>query len=355
MAAAEAKTPYSFTVDPKRVKSFNESIRYKTAGAPALESGISSSLTGQLPPVQSPYAVGLGYESTSVASLLPAVQMPGPSATWLSHTANTNEVAVVGENASKPSLGPTLVENQVVPMKLAGTVETSLELWEDSARYGQAAVNEWLPIELTRSHQNTVSNQLINAVSGTNGATFDGLANISGCLTRSVGNDSVLDALAKAFVDVRTGSAYADPDLVIMHPATLGALRRVKDADGRYLMGLLAGPVELTADGHPRISAPASDPNSYSVVPQGLPGLSGNLWGAPIATTTQLAAGTALVMSVAAGAAMVWYRMALRLEFNMWSETQWTQNQFSFRAESRLALSSPRPTALNILTGLPEA
>jgi hypothetical protein len=146
------------------------------------------------------------------------------------------------------------------------------------------------------------SNILLNGVSGTSNATFNGILQTSGTLTRAIGTDSPLDCLSKAYVDLRVGAAFADPDLVLMHPSTLGALRRQKDADGRYVMDLLAGPLGLTAYGQPSTAGPANEQNSYSVIPQGSPAFSGNLWGAQIATSTQIAAGTAIVASVKAGA-----------------------------------------------------
>jgi hypothetical protein len=57
--AAQARTPYSVEIAPK---SYRDSVITKAA---VTEAGIGgSSLTGQLPPVQSLYAVGLGYEPT---------------------------------------------------------------------------------------------------------------------------------------------------------------------------------------------------------------------------------------------------------------------------------------------------
>jgi hypothetical protein len=70
----------------------------------------------------------------------------------------------------------------------------------------------------------------LNAVNGTANATFNGILNTSGTLTRAMGTDSPLDCLAKSFADVRVGAAFADPDAVLVHPNTLSALRRQKDA-----------------------------------------------------------------------------------------------------------------------------
>ena len=136
-----------------------------------------------------------------------------------------------------------------------------------------------------------------------------------------------------------------------MHPSTLGALRRDKDSEGRYIMDLLAGPLNLTAFGQPSSGGPPNDKNPYSVVPQGTPAASGSLWGAQISTTTQVPAGTAVVASIKAGAGIFWQRMGMTVFFNPWSLM--TSNEYFWVAESRVAYSCPRPAALNLVTGLP--
>ena len=165
-----------------------------------------------------------------------------------------------------------------------------------------------------------------------------------------MGTDSPLDCLAKSFADVRVGAAFADPDLILVHPQTLSALRRQKDAEGRYLLDLLAGPMNLTAYGQPS-TAPAGEPNEYSIVPQGLPGANGSLWGATIYATTQVAAGKAVVMSVKAGAGIFWQRLGLLMMFDPY--TLLTNNEYRWVAEERIAFSCPRPAAINLVTGLP--
>lgn len=348
MQAAQHRTPYQVEIAPK---SFHQGIQTKTAGSPVTESGLGGSFGGQLPPVQSLYAVGIGYEPVRIRDLVPNAAMSGPSATWLSHTANTNEVGIVAEAGTKADIGPTITENQAIPMKLAGQVSVTLEAWQDTENYGEGQFAQWLPTELTRSLINEESSALLNAVSGTGNATFNGLLNVSGTLTRAMGADSPLDCLAKAFADVRVGSAFADVDLVLMHPNTLSALRRAKDADGRYILDIIAGPSNLTAYGQPSSGGPANEPNKYSVIPQGLPGSSGTLWGATIYATTQVAAGTAVVMSVKAGAAIAWQRLGLLIMFDPY--TLLSTNEYRWVAEERIAFSSPRPSAINLVTGLP--
>lgn len=72
--------------------------------------------------------------------------MTGPSAAYLQHTANTNEATRVAEGQPKPPLGPTVTENFIKPLKIAATVEATLEILQDHEQFAQ-----WLPIELQRS------------------------------------------------------------------------------------------------------------------------------------------------------------------------------------------------------------
>lgn len=359
--AMDAKMPFQIEIGTKGGEQAPWMAGISTKSA-VLESGLSGGFSGNLPPVQTPYAVGLGYEPTRIAALLPGAAMPGPSAAWLSHTANSAEVAGVAEGGTKGDIGPTITENQVKPQKIAGLVSTSLEAWQDTSAYGQAALSSWLPQELTRSLINAESEFLLtattagsNSYGGPTNATFNGILNVNGTLTRAVGSDTPLDAMNKAYIDVRTGAAYAEPDLVIMHPATWGALRREKSSFGTYILDQATGPLGLTADGSPASAGPAGEPEPFSIIKQGAPASYGSLWGVKVACSTQCPAGHSIVMSVRAGGGIFWTRLGLLLQFNPWGDTEWTTNTFSWRAEERVALSIPRPTAVNIVTGLPEA
>jgi hypothetical protein len=348
LQAAEHRTPYSIEIAPKAFR-FRDSVTTK-AGA-VTESGLGGSFGGQLPPVQSLYAVGLGYEPVRLADLFPGAAMPGPSATFLTHTSNSAAAGIVPEAGTKGDIGPSISETQVIPSKIAAQVSVTLEAWQDTDRYGPGQFSQWLPTELTRAIIDAESNAAANAVNGTANATFNGVLNVSGTLTRAMGADSPLDCLAKAFADVRVGSAFADPDLVLMHPNTLSALRRAKDAEGRYLLELISGPSNLTAYGQPFTAGPAREPNPYSVIPQSVPGSNGNLWGATIFATTHVAAGKAVVMSVKAGAGIWWQRLGMLIMFDPY--TLLSTNEYRWICEERVAFNSPRPTAINIVTGLP--
>lgn len=109
---------------------------------------------------------------------------------------------------------------------------------------------------------------------------------------------------------------------------TMGALRRVKDANNRYQLELLSGPggIDQTAEQQ-------------------------TLWGVPVVQTTQQAAGTAAILSIQSGAAVVYVREALTTFYDPYSLA--STNVFQFIAETRLALATPRPSAIALCSGLP--
>jgi HK97 family phage major capsid protein len=182
--------------------------------------------------------------------------------------------------------------------------------------------------ELARSIYNAESSLLLNGTVGANG--FAGINQVTGTLTRAAAigttDYDALDVLSKAFVDLRAD--YFVPDLVIIHPASLGAIRRLRDVNKRLKLEMIEGPRRI-------------DQTSEQET----------LWGVAVIQTTQQAAGTAAVLSVASGAAVVYVREALSTFFDPYSQA--SSNIYQYIAETRLALASPRPQAINLVTGLP--
>lgn len=78
-----------------------------------------------------------------------------------------------------------------------------------------------------------------------------------------------------------------------------------------------------------------------------------HLWNCPVIQSTQLVDGTCLVLSLKRGAALGWIRQGLVVEFNPLGTAEWSQNYGTWRAELRVSLSTPRPSAINVVTGLP--
>lgn len=318
--AARNKTPFRCEIGHKGLE-HGTSFRSKAA---LTESGLNN----QLPAIQVPGPrgnYGIPYEPFRVLSALPTVAMTGPSAAYLSHTGNTNEAAGVAEAGTKPDLGPIVTESFIKPQKIAGTVTATLEILQDHEEFAA-----FLPTELARSVYNQESLYLLQAnySGGPTSTAFTGLLGISGTLSRAVGTDTPLDALNKSFVDLRTGSAFCEPDAIIVAPQTLSALRRQKDANGRYLLDLISGPATINQTAEQE-----------------------NIWGVPVHQSTQCPAGTAVVMSVQGGAAVGWVRMGLEVMFNPY--VGYETNTYIWVAEERISLSVPRPAAINIVTGLP--
>jgi HK97 family phage major capsid protein len=186
----------------------------------------------------------------------------------------------------------------------------------------------FVPRELQRAIIDARTNQVTNG----NGTPPNllGILNVSGTLTRSQGGDTPLDCIRKAMNDLRTGSAFADANLMITHPNTWADLQLQKSTTGTYLLS-------------------PNDPNAI-----------GNLneaFGVRVVTNTHCAAGTAIVLD-SRQAIYAWTRHGLTLDTNSTGTDPngvnlWTQNAVSFRAEGRWGLGYPRPTAINIVTGLP--
>ena len=173
----------------------------------------------------------------------------------------------------------------------------------------------------TRASRSVINAETLHIVQagysgGPTGVAFTGLLATSGTLTRTVGTDTLLDALNEAFVDLRSEPRSRTPKLVILHPQTWAALRREKDSTGRYILGLPDGPASLAYDGS-RCQSDAQ--RHYNGVPE-----QGHFdhrlrlseWGVPVCETTQRPAGTGVVLSVKAGAAVGSTRMGMS-----WSTT----------------------------------
>ena len=320
--ASQQGTPFKVQVGSKGIEHGHFGIRDKAA---VTEGGLTPNL---LPPIQQmgPGGFwGLPYELTRVANHLPNVAMPpGGGVSYFQHTANAAEAAYVAEGASKPGISPTIKEQYIKAAKVAGRVLLTHEIVQDAGD----AFAQTLVAELARSVYNAESNLLLNGTTGANG--FAGINQLTGTMTRAADigttDTDALDTLSKAFVDLR--SDFFVPDLVFIHPSTLGAIRRLRDVNKRLQLELIQG-------------AGAIDGTSEQET----------LWGVPVVQTTQQAAGTAAVLSVQSGAAVVYVREALTTFFDPYSQA--SSNVYQYIAETRLALASPRPGAVNLVSGLP--
>jgi hypothetical protein len=356
--AAKHRTPFSVQIGQKRVgepEALRMSLQTKSAVS---ESGITSAFSSaNFPPYQSIHAIGKAYEPVRVASLFPGVAYNRQALSWLTHTANSSTSGSVAELGTKGDIGEDFSETTVVSTVIAGLASASLQSLWDTEEYGEANLAAMIPYELQRDVINQESLALLQAgySGGPTGYSFSGLLATSGTLTRAYSTSSglsPLDTVAAAFNDLRVGAAFCTPDTVITNPSTLLGLRTEKDSTGRYIWNMLEGAGGLTPYGAPPVNSPG-EPSPYSITPQGMPAPSGHLWGVPVYVSTQCPDGVLVALSVKDGGGLVFQRMGMLIEYNMWAENLWQTNTAQWRCEERIAFAVQRPAAVNILTNLP--
>jgi hypothetical protein len=326
-AKARSVTPSPLTFSEAQYKGLFEAVKHKQPfRLEAVETktgdafGEGSFTSGTLPPILLPQnTLELAYEPDRLLDHFINQAAPiGPGVEWVAHTGNQNPASQVGELADKPDLGLQLTTHTASWVKIAATATISMEIAADFAVF-----MKFVPSELFRAIVDAETDYFVN--NGTNG-----LLNVSGVLTRSVGSDTNIDALAKAANDIRVGSAFGEADLVAMHPITWDAIRLSKATTGSYLL------------------AP-EDPASINGVKR--------LFGMDVVVNTWIPAGTAIVMD-RKKAVIRWVRMGYTLETNSFGVAAdgtnlWTQNAIGFRGELREQIGVQYPTAINLLTGLP--
>jgi HK97 family phage major capsid protein len=295
-------------------KSFREAAETK---APFGTGNFSS---GGLPSVLLPQnTLGLPYEPDRLFSHF--IQQTAPSANsvaYLQHTGNANAAAPVAELGTKPDLGMAWTEKTVSFTKIAALASFSMEALQDFDHFLQI-----VPQELYAAVIDAETAQV--ATGNGTAPNMTGLINTSGVLTRAVGSDTNVDALRKAANDIRVGSSFGRANLVAMNPVTWAAVSLAKATTGAYLLN-------------------PNDPNAIGDLD--------NIFGIHVLTNTAIPAGKAIVADTTK-AVISWTRMGLTLDINQYGTNEFTQNYITFRAEERIAIGVQRPTAINIVTGLP--
>jgi HK97 family phage major capsid protein len=148
-----------------------------------------------------------------------------------------------------------------------------------------------------------------------------GLFNTSGTLTRqydSTGGDTVIDTVLEAVTDIREGGAYAQADLILLHPADWLAMRKLKTTFNSYVL----------------------DPNDSNTL-----GGIDNLFGIRVVVSTQVPQGHAAVLDSKI-AVNVFRRWGLEIMANPYADSAFEFNQIHYRAETRFGLGVIYPAAI---------
>ncbi|HWS92501.1 MAG TPA: phage major capsid protein [Mycobacterium sp.] len=226
--------------------------------------------------------------------------------------------AAVAELAAKPDIGPQIVAKETSFAVVAGMASLSRQMFDDFTTAGP-----FIAQELYKSVVNEENNQIL-AGSGTAPNQL-GLLNQTGTLTRTLATpDTQIDTLVKAANDIRVGGAFADADLIILHPTDWLTIRTLKTTYGSYVLDV-------------------NDPNQLGGID--------NLFGIRLATSTQCTLGKAVVMDSKI-AATVWMRQGMEILSNQWGDWEFQNNAWTYRAEERFGLGVQYPLAICLVSGL---
>ena len=310
-AKAQQVAPIDLSVDT--LKSMHRGNSVADADF-AIQTKSFNTVDSLLPPELQAEVVGPEHE-TRLLERLPVLPTSAPSIEYIRHVSTTGTPAITAEGAAKPELvlntDRVIVAAQKIACHGALSWETMTD-WDGFTSYFQA--------ELQRQVIDTENAELLNG-DGTTGH-LTGLLSTSGILTHATGSDTGLDSVELAIAALRTGSALAEANLLVLHPNTWSALRRTKDLQDRYLVSV--------------------DPTQ---------GAANTLWGVPVLPTTTIAAGVgALIDTTKMGYVVVRESLMLRTGTN---NDDFSRNLQRWTCEERLALAVERPAAVCKITGLP--
>jgi HK97 family phage major capsid protein len=270
-----------------------------------------------------PGAVETLFQPLTLADLLLSGAASAPTVRYIVEGTATNAATGVAEAGTKPesTLGLTTTDEPI--KKIATVLPVSEEMLEDGP-----AIQSYINGRLTLFVRISEEQQLFRGAAG--GATVQGLLT-SRNVPIYTGSTAVTKAeqLFLALNSMR-GSAFIEPEWVVMHPTDWQIIRLLKDTASQYLGG---GPF-LGPYGGPQGPVPAAGQIS---------GPQDTIWGKPVYITANIGgAGTALVGT--RPNAQVWRRGGLSVEATNSHSNYFALNLVAIRAEERLGLAVYRPS-----------
>ncbi len=267
--------------------------------------------------------VALGVPNLLVADLLMQAQTSMPTVRFIREDSFTNAATAVSEAGIKPSADLDLSEIDSPVRKIAVVSKVSDELIQDFAQ-----VETFLNGRLGYMVSAVLDAQIVNG----DGIAPNllGLRNTAGIQTQAKATDTALDAIFLAISRVNS-VGFFKADGIIMHPNDWAALRLTKDSNNQYFG-----------------SGPFYAPYGNQLVPIQVP----TVWQLPVAVTTAIAQGTALVGAFKQCATIFW-RKGLFVDMTNSNEDDFKKNLVSVRAELRAAVICQSPLGLCQITGLP--
>lgn len=235
-------------------------------------------------------------------SVLPVVQHASPRYQYLRQTARTNNAAPVASGGLKPTSALGLTRISADLAVVAHLSEAIDKYWiEDSA-----ALQQFVGDELLYGLSQALEGQLLNG-SGI-APTMAGILNTSGILTQAAVVGDLLGTFRSAVTSMETTGQ--NPSVFVTNPTDWARVETTKaSGSGDYLID--SSPVDRAAR---------------------------RLWGVPIALSTSIAAGTALLLDTASVALDV-DRSGIRVQWSENVSDDFNRNQLRARCEGRFGLS----------------
>jgi HK97 family phage major capsid protein len=260
---------------------------------------------------------------------LPGVTMTAPSIEFVRHVSTTGSAGVVAEGQAKPELVWNVDALTATAVKIAGHVGLTWEILNDWEAFSAYSGTELYLRLIDAENAELIQGGWVGGSPPTSGMV--GFLATSGVLSYDASSDTggsgaasltALDAIEKAMRNMRTGPALATPNLMVFHPNTFSAIRRVKDGFGHFLV--------------------APDPTQTQT---------NELWGIECVQTTQMPSGYGLLLDREKfGYIAVREPLSMRVGY---SGNDLVNNVLRTVAEERLALCITRPPAVMVISNLP--
>ncbi|MGO1553285.1 MAG: phage major capsid protein [Micrococcaceae bacterium] len=287
------------------------SSEFKAATDPSGSGDIS------LPTIQQD-VTGLVRTQLTVASLLSQGTLDGDSLRYFEEQPGEGGASTVAPGATKPHVNYKFKQVREDLSKIAVLTDILDEMVQDYA-FLVSEINTRLTYDLMLEEEN----QLLNG-DGT-APNLHGLLNRDGVLTVDATTETLAAKIFSATMQIRTASQRI-ADGVVLNPADYEALRLLTDGNGQYIAG---GPFQ----------------GQYGV---GGTALNPPLWGLNTVVTPAVEAGSLVVGSFRS--ATLYRKGGVAVAMSTEHNDNFATNKRTLRAEERIALKVPRPSAFAKVT-----
>jgi HK97 family phage major capsid protein len=275
-----------------------------------------------------PGAVETLFQKLTFADLVLGGQASTNSVRYVVEGTATSGAAGVAEGGTKPESTVGLTTTDEPIKKIATLLPVSEEMLEDAP-----AIQSYINGRLSLFVRIEEERQLLRGTSGGNevqGMLTTRNVPVFGTASAAAGDDFATK-IFKAANSMR-GSAFVEPEWVVMHPSDWQTIRLAKDGAG--------GTVGQFFGGGPFVG-PYGGPQGPVGVNSQVSGATDTVWNMPAYITAAIGAGTALIGTRAS--AQVWRRGGLSVDATNSHSNYFQLNLVAIRAEERLGLAVYRP------------